>query len=267
MRGKMPHPIKVLSIGPGGARMDRLATIIADAPAAARGGVGAVMGLKKLKAISVYGSKRPELADKMGFMALVLEQNKRLNANPATSDSLRFRGTVNILLGVNAAGALPTRNYQDVQFKGAEKIGGEAMQKVLWNDGRNWHPCWNCVIKCTHFHALEQPGYEGKIDDGPEYETTALLGSACGIDDPKAIALADYLIDGYGLDAIGLGNTIAFLMECYKKGLIVKAMTNGIDLKFGDREVWMAAIRAAGEGVGDLGRLAANGSLRAARIT
>ncbi len=265
MQGKTPHPIKVLSIGQAGARMDRLAAIIADARAAARGGVGAVMGSKNLKAISIYGSKRPELADKTAFMTLVREQNKRLNANPEISDALRYRGTANILLGVNAAGALPTRNYQDGQFEGAEKISGEAMQKVLWNDGRNWHPCWNCIIKCTHFHVLEQPGYEGKIDDGPEYETTVLLGAACGIDDPKAISLADYIIDGYGLDTIGLGNTIAFLMECYEKGLIGKDMTNGIDLKFGDREAWMAAIRAAGEGVGDLGRLAANGTRRAAQ--
>jgi aldehyde:ferredoxin oxidoreductase len=112
---------------------------------------------------------------------------------------------------------------------------------------------------------LEQPGYEGKIDDGPEYETTVLLGSDCGIDDPKAISLADYIIDGYGLDTIGLGNTIAFLMECYEKGLIGKDKTNGIELQFGDQEAWMAAIRAAGEGIGDLGRLAANGTMRAAQ--
>jgi aldehyde:ferredoxin oxidoreductase len=265
IKGKTPHPIKVMSIGQAGARMDRLAAIIADARAAARGGVGAVMGAKNLKAVSVYGSKRPELADKTAFMARVREQNKRLNANPVTADALRFRGTPNILLGVNAAGALPTRNYQDGQFENAEKISGEAMQKVLWNDGRNWHPCWNCIIKCTHFHVLEQPGYEGKIDDGPEYETTVLLGSACGIDDLKEISLADYLLDGYGLDTIGVGNTIGFLMECYEKGLIGKDKTNGTDLRFGDREAWMTAIRAAGEGIGDLGRLVANGTMRAAQ--
>ena len=183
LQGKTPHPIKVMSIGPSGARMDRLAAIIADARAAARGGVGAVMGSKNLKAISVYGSGRPELADKQTFMALVREQNKRLNQNPVINDALRYRGTPNILTGVNAAGALPTRNFQVGQFEGADRISGEAMQKELWNDGKNWHPCWNCIIKCTHFHVLDQPGYEGKIDDGPEYETTALIGSNCGIDD------------------------------------------------------------------------------------
>jgi aldehyde:ferredoxin oxidoreductase len=223
------------------------------------------MGSKNLKAVSVFGSKRPDLADKTAFMALVREQNKRLNANPVTNDALRHRGTVNILQGVNAAGALPTRNYQTGQFEQADMISGEAMQKVLWNDGRNWHPCWNCVIKCTHFHVLEQPGYEGKIDDGPEYETTALLGPCCGIGDPKAISLADYVIDGYGLDTIGLGNTIAFLMECYERGLIGKDMTNGADLRFGNKDAWFAAIHAAGKGEGTLGRLAANGTMRAAQ--
>ncbi len=265
MEGKKPHPIKVMSIGPAGERMDRLAAIIADARAAARGGVGAVMGSKNLKAISVYGTGRPELADKTGFMALVREQNKRLNSNLVTSDALRYRGTPNILLGVNAAGALPTHNYQEGQFEGAEYISGEHLQKALWNDGKNWHPCWNWAIKCTHFHVLKQPGYEGKIDDGPEYETVAMLGASCGVSDPAANSLADYIIDGYGLDTIGLGNTIAFLMECYEKGLIGKDKTNGHDLRFGNQEAWMATIRAAGEGTGELGRLAANGSMRAAQ--
>ncbi|OPY25388.1 MAG: Tungsten-containing aldehyde ferredoxin oxidoreductase [Methanocella sp. PtaU1.Bin125] len=264
MQGGTPHPIKVLSIGPSGARMDRLAAIIADARAAARGGVGAVMGSKNLKAVSVYGSGRPELADRQTFMTLVREQNKRLNHNPVTGDALRHRGTPNILTGVNAAGALPTKNFQTGQFEGADRISGEAMQKELWNDGKNWHPCWNCIIKCTHFHVLEQPGYEGRIDDGPEYETTALIGSNCGIDDPKAISLADYIIDGYGLDTIGVGGTIAFLMECYERGIIGRDRTNGIDLRFGDKEAWFAAIHAAGRGEGDLGRLVANGSMRAA---
>jgi aldehyde:ferredoxin oxidoreductase len=263
--GNTPHPIKVMSIGQAGARMDRLAAIMADARAAARGGVGAVMGSKNLKAISLYGSKRPELADKTAFMELVREQNKRINKNPVTSDALRFRGTPNILLGVNAAGALPTRNYQEGQFEGAEYISGEHLQKALWNDGRNWHPCWNCAIKCTHFHVLDQEGYKGKIDDGPEYETVAMLGASCGIRDPAAISLADYLLDGYGLDTISVGNTIGFLMECYEKGLIGKDMTNDTDLRFGNQEAWMAAIRAAGEGIGDLGRLVANGTMRAAR--
>jgi len=263
--GKRPHPIKVLGIGQAGARMDRLSAIIADARAAGRGGVGAVMGSKNLKAISIYGSKRPELADKETFMTLVREQNKRLNKNPATGDALRYRGTPNILLGVNAAGALPTHNFQAGQFEGAEYISGEHLQKALWNGGRNWHPCWNCVIKCTHYHVLDQPGYEGKIDDGPEYETVALLGSCCGIRDPAAIALADYLLDGYGLDTIGVGNTIGFLMECYERGLIDRERTNGLDLRFGNQEAWMAAIRAAGEGDGPLGRLVANGTMRAAR--
>ncbi|WP_424359309.1 aldehyde ferredoxin oxidoreductase family protein [Methanocella sp. MCL-LM] len=264
LQGKTPRPIKVLSIGQAGERMALLAAIIADARAAARGGVGAVMGSKNLKAISVIGSKRPPLAMQREFMTLVKEQNMRLNKNPVTSDALRYRGTPNILLGVNAAGGLPTRNFQTGQFEAAEKIDGEAMRKELWNDGKNWHPCWNCTIKCTHFHVLDAPGYEGKIDDGPEYETTALLGSNCGIGDPKAISLADYIVDGYGIDTISLGNNIAFLMECYERGFIGKDKTNGLDLRFGNKEAWMAAIHAAGKGEGELGRLGSNGVKRAA---
>jgi len=264
LQGESARPIRVLSIGQAGERMALLSAIIADARAAARGGVGAVMGSKNLKAVSVIGSKRPPLAMQKEFMALVKEQNVRLNKNPVTADALRYRGTPNILLGVNAAGGLPTRNFQQGQFESAAKIDGEAMRKELWNDGKNWHPCWNCTIKCTHFHVLDAPGYEGKIDDGPEYETTVLLGSNCGIDDPKAISLADYLIDGYGLDTISLGNTIGFLMECYERGLIGKDKTNGLDLRFGNKDAWMAAIHAAGRGEGDLGRLASNGVMRAA---
>ncbi|MCD1296176.1 aldehyde:ferredoxin oxidoreductase [Methanocella sp. CWC-04] len=261
--GTLKKPLKVLSIGQAGERQDVLSAIIADARAAARGGVGAVMGSKNLKAISIIGSKRPPVDDHKGMMALVKEQNMRLNKNPVTAESLRYRGTPNILMGVNEVGALPTRNFQDGQFEGAENISGESMRKVLWNGGKNWHPCWNCVIKCTHFTVLEQPGYEGKIDDGPEYETTALLGSCCGIDDPKAIALADYILDGYGMDTISVGNTIAFLMECYEKGIIGKDITNGLDLRFGNKDAWLAAIHAAGKSEGILGRLVANGTKKA----
>jgi len=264
IQGPTKKPIKVLSIGPAGERKDLLAAIIADARAAARGGVGAVMGSKNLKAISVLGSGRPPLHDPKTMMLLVKEQNARLNKNPATSQSLRLRGTPNILLGVNAVGALPYKNFSGEQNPGAEKISGEAMQKVLWNDGKNWHPCWNCIVKCTHYHVLEQPGFEGRIDDGPEYETTGLLGSNCGINDPKAIALADYLLDGYGLDTMSVGGTIAFLMDCYERGIIDRAVTGGIDLKFGDTDAWLAAIGAAGRGEGELGRLVANGCMRAA---
>lgn len=264
LHGKTKKPIKVLSIGQAGERKCLLAAIIADARAAARGGVGAVMGSKNLKAISVLGSRRPPLHDQKTMMLLVKEQNARLNKNPVTSEVLRYRGTPNILLGVNAVGALPYRDFSGEQNPEAEKISGEALQKILWNDGKNWHPCWNCVVKCTHYHVLEQPGFEGKIDDGPEYETTGLLGSNCGINDPKAISLADYLLDGYGLDTMSVGDTIAFLMDCYERGLIGKDVTDGVDLKFGDVNAWMAAINAAGRGEGDLGRLVANGCLRAA---
>jgi aldehyde:ferredoxin oxidoreductase len=264
LHGKTKKPIKVMSIGPAGERKALAAAIIADARAAARGGVGAVMGSKNLKAISVLGSGRPGLHDQKAMMALVKGQNARMNKNPVTSEALRLRGTPNILLGVNAVGALPYRNFSGEMNPEAEKISGEALQKALWNDGRNWHPCWNCVVKCTHFHVLEQPGFEGRVDDGPEYETVGLLGSSCGISDPKAISLADYLLDGYGMDTMAVGDTIAFLMDCYERGLIGRDKTNGVDLRFGDVGAWMAAINAAGRGEGDLGRLVADGCLRAA---
>ncbi|HEY3422629.1 MAG TPA: aldehyde ferredoxin oxidoreductase N-terminal domain-containing protein, partial [Methanocellaceae archaeon] len=262
--GETKKPVRVMSIGQAGERMDLLSAIIADARAAARGGVGAVMGSKKVKAISVLGSKRPQLYDQKGMMTMVKEMNARLNKNPTTSDALRYRGTNNILLGVNAVGALPYKDFQGDINPDAELISGEALQKELWNDGRNWHPCWNCTVKCTHYHVLEQPGFEGKIDDGPEYETVGLLGSNCAISDPKAISLADYLLDGYGLDTMSVGDTIAFLMDCYEKGLIDRTMTNGLDLRFGNKEAWMGAINAAGKGEGNLGRLVANGAFAAA---
>jgi len=264
LHGPSKKPIRVLSIGPAGERKDVLAAVIADARAAARGGVGAVMGSKSLKAISVLGSKRPPLHDPKTMMGLVKEQNARLNKNPVTGDALRYRGTPNILTGVNAAGGLPYRDFSGETNPEADRIDGDALRAALWNDGKNWHPCWNCVVKCTHFHVLEQPGFEGRVDDGPEYETVGLLGSNCGVGDPKAISLADYLLDGYGLDTMSVGDTIAFLMDCYERGLIGKEVTGGLDLRFGNVEAWMAAINAAGRGEGTLGRLVANGCLRAA---
>jgi len=185
--------------------------------------------------------------------------------NETTSVSLTYYGTANIALAVNEVGGWPTRNFQSNCFEEAENISGESLSKTLWNDGKAWRPCYGCPIKCSHYTRIS---YEGKEieDEGPEYETVWAFGPQCGISDPKAIAIADYLCDSYGMDTISLGNTIGFLMECYEKGLITKDETDGVELRFGDVDALLKTIHMAGLQEGKIGKLAGNGVKRASEF-
>jgi len=150
---------------------------------------------------------------------------------------------------------LPTRNFQKGLFEDYEMITAETMKKEL-----NWKSvgCYNCVIKCAKLAK-----WNGKEVEGPEYETTAFLGSGCEINDPKTIAEANYLCDDLGIDTISTGVTASFAMECYEKGLLKD--TDGLKLHFGNGEALLKLIKkiAYRKGIGDL---FAQGTRRASKI-
>jgi len=205
----------------------------------ARGGVGAVMGSKNLKAIVTVGNEKNKAHDLDQFKFMLYETGKILKQSPLTSKGLPQFGTAVVMNVINEIGALPTRNFQESQFENAEAISGERMAKTILVKKR---ACWACPISCTRVTKTER--MEG---EGPEYESTWAFGAQCGIDDLELIAEANYLCNDLGLDTISMGSTLGCAMELTEKGLL-----DG-DLQFGQSHKLHSAIydTAHRKGLGD----------------
>jgi aldehyde:ferredoxin oxidoreductase len=241
----------VLCIGPAGENLVRMAAIMNDGERSlARGGPGAVMGSKNLKAIVVEGKTRPEIIDEERFKFLLYESRKLLRASPLTSQALPEFGTSVVMNLVNAVGALPTRNFQASQFEGAEEISGEALTDSYLVKNAS---CWACPIGCTRVSKTDK--VEG---EGPEFETTWAFGAACGINDLAAIIEANAICNDLGIDTISAGSTIACAMELTEKGYLDS------DLRFGRADLLAPTLEAMGYRRG-LGDELAEGSLRFAK--
>jgi aldehyde:ferredoxin oxidoreductase len=240
----------VMCIGPAGENLCHIAAIMNDRERAlARGGTGAVMGSKNLKAIVVEGKDRPEIADKERFKFMLYETRKLLAANPVTSQALPEFGTVVLMNIMNNIGALATRNHQQTQFEGAEAISGEELtDKYLVKNTA----CWACPIGCTRLSKTDK--VEG---EGPEFETTWAFGAQCGVDDLAAIIEVNTLCNDLGLDTISAGSTIACAMELSEKGYLDS------DLRFGRADLLAPIVRDMAYRR-DLGAELADGSLRLA---
>ncbi len=240
----------VLCIGPAGENLCRIAAIMNDRERSlARGGPGAVMGSKNLKAIVVEGSTRPEIDDNDLFKFMLYETRKLLAANPLTSQALPEFGTVVLMNIMNDIGALATRNHQMTQFEGAEAVSGEELtEKYLVKNAA----CWACPIACTRISKTEK--VEG---EGPEFETTWAFGPQCGVDNLPAIIEANSLCNDLGLDTISAGSTIACAMELSEKGYIDS------DLRFGQADLLARCVEDMAYRR-DLGADMADGSLRMA---
>jgi len=248
--GQNNNKRNVLCIGPAGENLSRIAAIMNDRERAmARGGPGAVMGSKNLKAIVVEGSERPEIEDKDQFKFMLYETRKLLAASPLTSQALPEFGTVVLMNIMNNIGALATRNHQQTQFEGAEAISGEELtEKYLVKNAS----CWACPIGCTRVSKTEK--VEG---EGPEFESTWAFGAQCGIDDLPAIIEANTLCNDLGLDTISVGSTIACAMEMSEKGYIDS------ELRFGRADLLARSVEDIAYRR-DLGADMAEGSLRMA---
>jgi len=245
------HGRSVLCIGPAGEKLSRIAAIMNDGQRAlGRGGPGAVMGSKNLKAITVEGDAKVEIADRERLRFVRYEASKQLTANPLTSQALPQFGTAAIINVINVVGALPARNFQESRFEQAEEISGEAItDRLLVKKSA----CWSCPIACTR--VTRTSTREG---EGPEYETVWAFGAACGIGDLEAITEANYLCNDLGLDTISTGATIACAMELAERGIIDS------ELRFGRADLLLDTVRAIGYRKG-LGDELAEGSLRFAR--
>ena len=255
--------IEVAQVGPAGAKLVRLAAIMNMANRAnGRTGMGAVMGSKNLKAIVVRGrSKKLALAHAPGLNRLARWGSSELPNNPDVL-GLRDDGTESVLEWQHGAGTLPTFNYDAGQFDGYEAISGQTMTATILTDRDT---CYACAVRCKRVVETEWQGRAVEArHGGPEYETTAVFGSYCGVDDLPAIALANKICNEHGLDTIGTGATVAWVMDCFAHGVLTEADL-GFPARYGDAAamVRLTEMLATREGFGDV---MANGSRRAADL-
>lgn len=249
-----PKRAKVLSIGPAGEKLSYMASIMNDLyRAAGRSGVGAVMGSKNLKAITVKGSLKAPIADEAKLKEANDEALALIKANGVTSAGLPAYGTAVLVNIINENGMLPTNNFQESRYGDAELISGEHMaEKYLLRKD----PCYRCPIGCGRYVKLGD--WEG---GGPEYESIWSYGSDCGVNDFEKIIEANRMANEYGLDTISAGSTIAAAMELYQRGYIKDEDLDGASLTFGNSDAIVEWTKRMGERAG-LGDKMADGSYR-----
>jgi aldehyde:ferredoxin oxidoreductase len=240
----------IACIGTGGENLVRYATIMNERHRAlGRGGFGAVMGSKKLKAMAVKGEMKIPIFDQEAFEAAAKVASDFINES-LLKITLETYGTSMVLDLVNVKGGLPTRNWQSGVCNYADKINAPAInEKILV--GRK--ACYACPIACGRLIDIKTGKYAIK-GEGPEYESIGTFGSMCDISDIEAITYAHILCNDLGLDTVSAGSTIAFAMECYEKGILKKKDTGGKEILFGNADTMVDLVRsiAARQGIGDL---------------
>jgi aldehyde:ferredoxin oxidoreductase len=257
LREQLGRGWRVAAIGPAGERGIRYATISHDGRHAGRGGLGAVMGAKNLKAIAVRAAAKVAAADPASVLQAARDLRER-SFGPATA-KYRELGTLANLLAFNAIATLPTRNFQAAAFEGADRLAQqppdepdetvEGMRRVARSS------CASCTIGCEHIYRVGR-GRKARV----EYENVFALGPMCGVSDPDAVLTASARCDELGIDTISAGGTIAWAMECAQRGLI-----NAPWLRFGDPDAVARILDEIGTRGTPLGSLLGEGSRQASR--
>jgi aldehyde:ferredoxin oxidoreductase len=241
---------RTAAIGPAGERGVRYATISHDGRHAGRGGLGAVLGAKNLKAVLVRAGAKVAVHDQEAVLAAARDLRAR-SFGPATA-KYRELGTLANLLAFNAVSTLPTRNFTAATFAEAPKLAAEQLHELR---GVARNSCASCSIGCEHIYSRKGGGSQRM-----EYENVFALGPLCGVSDPDDVFAASARCDELGLDTISAGGTIAWAMECAERGLIDAPW-----LRFGDGPAVLRALDEIGAREG-LGALLSEGSRRAAEV-
>jgi aldehyde:ferredoxin oxidoreductase len=241
---------RTAAIGPAGERGVRYATISHDGRHAGRGGLGAVLGAKNLKAVLVKAGTKVAVHDPEAVLAAARDLRAR-SFGPATA-KYRELGTLANLLAFNAVSTLPTRNFTAATFAEAPRLAAEQLHELR---GVARNSCASCSIGCEHIYSRKGGGRQRM-----EYENVFALGPLCGVSDPDDVFAASARCDELGLDTISAGGTIAWAMECAERGLIDAPW-----LRFGDGRALLRALDEIGAREG-LGALLAEGSRRASEV-
>ena len=247
LRERLGPAWRIAAIGPAGERLVRYATVSHDGRHAGRGGLGAVLGSKRIKAVAVRAATKCATADPQRVLAAARDLRER-SFGPATA-KYRELGTLANLLAFNAISTLPTRNFQAATFAGAPQLAAEDLAEAR---GVARNSCASCSIGCEHIYATKGGG-QVRV----EYENVFALGPLCGVSDPDAVLAASARCDALGMDTISAGGTIAWAMECAEQGLIDAPW-----LRFGDAGALLRALDEIGARRA-LGDLLAEGSRRA----
>jgi len=231
--------VRVSCIGPAGEKLVLFACIINEKTRAlGRGGAGAVMGSKNLKAIAARGDLPIKPADEVQLDIVKERVRKKIEDN-GIEKALHNYGTAVLINILNENYLLPTRNFQSAHFTDAEMISGETIAKTILKKPKG---CYACIVQCGRVHE-----FDGETGEGPEYEPDWAFGADCGINDLKAIARANNICNEYGLDAISTPTTIACLMEMAEKGYVKNP------IRFGDAKGMLKLVEqiAKREDIGD----------------
>lgn len=240
---------RIACIGTAGEKLVRYAGIFSASNSASRGGLGAVMGSKNLKAIAINASRKPRIAEPDKFKELVKEQAAGITKSRAF-ESFSTYGTSYNQDNINRMGIFATRNSREGSLTGWQAFSGDEYAKL--KEGN--FSCYACPVHCGNRHKAPGGRYQGAASDGPDFQTIwAFTGPAASTDIAATIA-ANALCDDVGMDTISAGSTIGFAFELFEKGLLTKADTGGLDLSYGNHEAMMELLKkiALREGIGDL---------------
>ncbi|MCX8033345.1 MAG: aldehyde ferredoxin oxidoreductase family protein [Thermoleophilia bacterium] len=254
--------VRVAMIGPGGENLVSFACIMhGPFDAAGRGGLGAVMGAKNLKAVAVRGTGRVPVYSRDEVKAINEWLTQKHWKTFWLQQVLAEYGTGGPEMeGMEEIGHLPVKNWKGAPFPGVKNIHGGALKERL---GVGMEGCFGCPLRCKKRLRSGAPYFVDEEYGGPEYEAICSLGTNCMVDDPAAVAKANEICNANSLDVISTGTTIAFAMECFERGLITREDTGGLELRFGNGEALVECVRLIARREG-IGALLAEGSREAA---
>lgn len=225
--------VKTAVIGPAGENLVKISAITVDGHRhAGRGGPGAVMSSKNLKAIAISGSGKVPIHDPEKFSITARAVLKKIQDNDFIPIRRKY-GTPYWVKPINDWGFIPTRNYQEGYFEQGDAINAETMRERIVNGSG---ACWNCVIACWNKSSIKSGSHKGVSLVGPEYETLALMGSNLGVSSVEDVAYLNERCNELGMDTISLGGVLGFAIEAYEKGAISKDGMDGIDIGWGKTE-------------------------------
>lgn len=259
LKDKFGEEFQIALIGPGGENGVAYASINHDfGRQAGRGGVGTVMGAKKVKAIVLRGTKSIQVADPEGYRKAGMALFKACKDATGLKEWQTY-GTTIVTSWCDEVGALPTRNFSAGSFEGGKNIYGQTMRKeiVITDKG-----CFGCPSPCGKYSHMKR--YDTRVE-GPEYETIGMLGSNLGIADIQDVAQGNLLCDDLGVDTISAGSAVGWAMECFEKGILTKQDTYGLELKFGNAQAAFAMFEKIARREPGLGALLGEGVKKASQ--
>lgn len=250
LKDMLGEEFQVMVIGPAGEKAVKYACICHDfGRQSGRTGLGAVMGSKGVKAVAFRGTKSLLPARPGEMKKIADDMHRHCQSHPVFKEWQDY-GTASVTKWVNSIGCFPTKNFYTSYYEGHEKFSGELMRESIVVTDK---ACFSCPLNCGKYSKVSFKGNDVYVE-GPEYETTGLIGGNCALNSIEEVAIANYICDELGLDTISFGNVAGFVMECFEKGIFKAGDFEDRQIKFGslDALIYLAEIIANRKGIGNL---------------